>query len=65
MKSRYPSLDDVIQNCIDRNCTPEQLQDFIDRARRQHMDNPEMLQIIDGLEMQHLVSADLEGAETA
>lgn len=63
MKSRYPSLDDVFQNCINRKCTLEQLQDFIDRCRRQHLDNPQMLQVIDGLEMKR--SSDLEGAETA
>lgn len=50
MKNRNPSLIDVFQNCINRNCSLEQLQDFIDRARRQHMDNPEMIRVIDELE---------------
>ncbi|KAA1180661.1 hypothetical protein [Paenibacillus sp. B2(2019)] len=58
-KSRYPNLAALFQNCLDRGCTPEQLQDFIDRARRQHKDNPEMLRIIDDLEVRYITS--LEG----
>lgn len=55
-KQKYPNFAIVLNNCIDRGCTPEQLQDFIDRARRQHMDNPEMVRIIDELEIRHLTS---------
>jgi hypothetical protein len=57
MKQRKrPSLTAIFQNCLERGCTPEQLQDFLDRARRQHMDNPEMIRIIDELEIINLTS---------
>jgi hypothetical protein len=64
-KNRYPELATLFQNCLDRGCTPEQLQDFIDRSRRQHMDNPAMLRIIDDLEVRYITSMDLpEGVTT-
>lgn len=53
-KQKYPNFDTVLNNCIDRGCTSEQLQDFIDRTRQQHMDNPEMIRIIDDLEIKHI-----------
>lgn len=63
-KSRYPNLATLFQNCLDRDCTPEQLQDFVDRSRRQHMDNPGMIGIIDDLEVRYITSLNLpEGAE--
>lgn len=55
-KRRYPDLATVFQNCLDRGCTPEQLQDFIDRCRRQHLDNQEMLRLIDDLEVRFITS---------
>lgn len=64
-KSRYPDLATLFQNCLDRDCTPEQMQDFIDRTRRQHMDNSEMLRIIDDLEVRFITSLNLpEGVTT-
>ncbi|WP_438497115.1 hypothetical protein [Paenibacillus sp. IHBB 3054] len=56
---------DVMKDCFNRGCTPEQLQDFIDRCRRQHMDNLGMLRIIDDLEVRYITSMDLpEGVTT-
>lgn len=64
-KSRYSNLAILFHNCLDRGCTPEQLQDFIDRARLQHCDNPETLRIIDDLEVRYITSMDLpEGVTT-
>lgn len=54
----------LFQNCLDCGCTPKQLQDFIDRCRCQYMDKPEMIRIIDDLEVRYITSFDLlEGVE--
>ena len=64
-KSKYPELATLFHNCLDRGCTPEQLQDFIDRLRRQLMDYPEILRIIDDLEVRYITSMNLpEGVTT-
>ncbi|OKP94784.1 hypothetical protein [Paenibacillus sp. P32E] len=64
-KKRYPEFAALMKNCFDRGCSVEQLQDFIDRTRRQHMDNPAMIQIIDDLEVRYITSMNLpEGEKT-
>ncbi|MEK4193228.1 MULTISPECIES: hypothetical protein [Paenibacillus] len=55
-KSRYPDLVSILQNCLDRGCTPEQMQDFIDRARLYNIDRPDMLALIDDLEVRYITS---------
>lgn len=49
-------LNAVMQNCINRGCSPEQLQDFIDRARLYNIDRPEMIPLIDDLEVRYIAS---------
>ncbi|MEK4355147.1 hypothetical protein MKX41_30630 [Paenibacillus sp. FSL R5-0475] len=49
-------LNKVFQNCFNRGCTPEQLQDFIDRVRCYWMDHPEMIALIDDLEVKYITS---------
>ncbi|OME07902.1 MULTISPECIES: hypothetical protein [Paenibacillus] len=55
-KSRYPDLATIFQNCLNRGCTPEQIQDFADRTRRNWLDNPSMLALIDDLEVRYIAS---------
>ncbi|MEC0173015.1 hypothetical protein [Paenibacillus graminis] len=59
-KIKYPDLADIFLNCLNRGCTPGQLQDFIDRCRRQYLENQEMLRIIDDLEVRYITSMNLE-----
>lgn len=40
----------TFENCVERGVTKEQLQDFINRLRRQFKDNPSMLDTIDELQ---------------
>lgn len=60
-KSRYLELGALFRNCLDRGCTPEQLQDFIDRVRIYNIDRPDMLALIDDSEVRYITS--LEGNE--
>lgn len=39
------------QDCIRRKCTNEEVQAFLGRARIHWMNNPEMLTVVDSLEM--------------
>ncbi|OMD73318.1 hypothetical protein BSK48_05490 [Paenibacillus odorifer] len=55
-KSRYPDLATIFQNCLNRGCTTEQIQDFTDRTRRNWLDNPSMLALIDDLEVRYITS---------
>ncbi|MNW47237.1 hypothetical protein D3C74_245620 [compost metagenome] len=45
-------LRSAFQNLIDRKVKPELMQDFIDRSRNYHSDNPEMLDALDKLQSQ-------------
>lgn len=49
-------LNAVMQNSINRGCSPEQLQNFIDRARLYNIDRPELLPILDDLEVRYITS---------
>jgi len=63
-KSMYPNLATVLRNCLDRGCSSEQMQDFIDRARLYNIDHPDMLALIDDLEVRYITSLNLpEGVE--
>lgn len=42
----------TFQNLLDRKVKPELLQDFIDRSRLYHANNPDMLAVLDELETQ-------------
>ncbi|MEK3864749.1 hypothetical protein MKX34_11560 [Paenibacillus sp. FSL R5-0636] len=55
-KSRYPDMTTIFQNCLNRGCTPEQIQDFTDRTRRNWLNNPSMLALIDDLEVRYITS---------
>jgi hypothetical protein len=50
------ALKAVLRNCLDRGCTHEQLQGFIDRARLYNIDRPDMLPLIDDLEVRYITS---------
>jgi hypothetical protein len=58
-KRKYPDLAALFRNCLDRGCTPEQLQDFVNRARNYNIARPDMLALIDDLEVRYITS--LEG----
>lgn len=58
-KSKFLELATVFQNCLDRGCTPEQLQDLLARIRCYWMNHPEMMALIDDLEVRYITS--LEG----
>ncbi|MEK3969496.1 hypothetical protein [Paenibacillus sp. FSL H7-0323] len=49
-------LNSIIQNCLNRGCTSEEIQDFIDRARLYNIEQPEMIPIIDDLEVRYIAS---------
>ncbi len=55
MKEKH-QLHLILKNCINRGCSPEQLQDFIDRARLYNIDRPEMIPLIDDLEVKYITS---------
>ncbi|KGE18482.1 hypothetical protein [Paenibacillus wynnii] len=50
----------VMLNNLNRGCTTEQTQEFIDRCRRYHLNNPKILQVIDDQEVRHINSMYLE-----
>lgn len=50
MPTPNESLRAAFSNCIDRKCTSEQLQSFLDRARIQWAGNKEMLRTIEELQ---------------
>jgi hypothetical protein len=58
-KSRYPELATIFQNCLNRGCTPGQIQDFTDRTRRNWLDNSSVLALIDDLEVRYITSLDV------
>lgn len=43
-------LRETFQNLVDRNVSPEQKQDFINRSRAYHQDNPDMAAVLDELQ---------------
>ncbi|MNN79541.1 hypothetical protein D3C81_1961950 [compost metagenome] len=55
-KRKYPDLVSILQNCLDRECTSEQMQDFIYRARLYNIDRLDMLALIDDLEVRYITS---------
>lgn len=40
----------AFDNLIQRKVSPEQIQDFIDRSRAYHQDNPDMAAVLDELQ---------------
>ena len=55
MKEKH-QFHEILKNCLNRGCTQEQLQDFIDRARLYNINRPDILQIIDDLEIRFITS---------
>lgn len=45
-------LRSTFQNLLDRKVKPELIQDFINRSRAYHQDNPDMDDVLDELENQ-------------
>lgn len=45
-------LSNIMQDCKRRKCSKEQLQDFIDRARRYWSGNAGMLVVVESLQME-------------
>lgn len=56
MNKKRSDLDVILQNCLDRGCTRQQLQDFIDRARIYNNDRLNLLVLIDDLEVRYITS---------